>query len=120
MRVKTAHTLIIILLLSLGAAGAGIGSDKPAAADNSASEIKLNGGRTGNVPFPHRRHQESLEDCLVCHQLFPQRNGAIDDLKASGDLKKKQVMKTCQKCHRKLAKAGKKSGPVSCRKCHIK
>lgn len=84
-------------------------------------EIELNGGPSGPVPFPHRAHQSKLVDCAVCHTLFPQKIGAIDALKASGELEKKQVMnKHCVKCHRQMAKAGEPTGPTTCKGCHLK
>jgi hypothetical protein len=73
------------------------------------------------VPFPHAAHQAALGDCSVCHELFPQEAGSIDALKASGDLKKKQVMnKHCTKCHKKMKKEGEKTGPTTCKSCHVK
>ena len=47
--------------------------------------------------------------------------GSIKALKAEGKLKKKHVMnKLCTKCHKQKKKAGQKSGPTTCKKCHIK
>ncbi len=84
-------------------------------------EISLYGGKSGPVLFPHHTHQKVVKDCQVCHVSFAQKEGALDTAKTSGDLKKKQMMnKTCLKCHRALKKAGEKSGPTSCKKCHIK
>ena len=84
-------------------------------------EIELAGGTTGVVPFPHRAHQTKLGDCAICHTLFPQKLGAIDALKASGALEKKQIMnKHCVKCHKQMAKAGEPTGPTTCKGCHIK
>ena len=60
-------------------------------------------------------------DCMVCHGLFPQEAGALDRLKGGGQLQEKQVMnKLCVKCHRENQKAQKATGPVTCKKCHIK
>jgi len=86
-----------------------------------SKEISINGGNKGDILLPHQLHQETLQDCQICHSIFPQEAGAIDSAKASGALKKKQVMnKTCLKCHRAMKKAGDKTGPVSCSGCHIK
>jgi len=75
----------------------------------------------GNVYFPHHMHQDNIKDCNVCHNLFPQQAGVIQDLKNLEKLKKKQVMnKKCLKCHRAKKKAGEKTGPTSCSKCHLK
>ena len=73
-----------------------------------AEDITLEGGSKGKVPFPHRRHQDNLKDCNICHDTFPQSIGAIDDYKSQGKLKKKQVMnKLCTKCHKAEKRAGK-------------
>lgn len=83
--------------------------------------IEIDGGTRGKVPFPHRRHQENLEDCKICHSIFPQKPGSIEDLKAQGKLEKKYVMnKLCTKCHKEMKIAGRKTGPLTCSKCHIK
>lgn len=109
-------TLFIITLTAGFTAGICIGGTA-----NGPQMLSLEGGRTGNVPFPHHRHQAVLNDCNVCHDLFPQERGAIEALKAKGELKKKHVMsKHCIKCHRKMKKSGDKTGPTSCRTCHIK
>ena len=77
--------------------------------------------RWGKGTFPHRLHQEKLVDCQICHAVFDQKTGSIEELKAQGKLKKKHVMnKMCTKCHKQKKKAGEKSGPTTCSKCHIK
>ena len=89
--------------------------------NNGANHIELEGGKRGRVPFPHHQHQENLGDCTICHTVFPQKSGSIEELKAQGQLKKKYVMnKLCTKCHKETKKAGKKTGPTTCAKCHIK
>lgn len=89
--------------------------------NRGAESIELYGGKNGPVPFPHLAHQDALADCKICHELFPQEIGGIEKLKASGELKKKQIMnKHCTKCHRKLKKEGKQTGPTTCKACHIK
>ena len=106
----------VALLLILAAALAGLAV---AGEEKGAALMVLNGGKSGNVPFPHALHQATLSDCQQCHDLFPQQAGSIDGLKSDGTLKSKQVMnQKCTKCHRKLKKAGQKTGPVSCKKCH--
>ena len=115
---KRPQALLFMLTMIIAGFTAGIcigGSDP------GPDKLILDGGKSGDVPFPHLRHQQSLEDCTVCHNIFPQKRGAIDALKLRGDLKKKQVMnKQCIKCHREIKKTGKKAGPTSCRTCHIK
>ena len=89
--------------------------------NKGAAEITLPGGTRGPVPFPHHQHQNNLVDCQICHALYPQKTGIIEELKAAGTLKKKQVMnKQCTKCHKQKKKEGLKAGPTTCAKCHIK
>jgi hypothetical protein len=109
------RTLIAVLVVVLATAGLFMVAQ---AQNKGASDIVLNGGKSGNVPFPHHRHQEVVADCNACHELFPQQSGVIDELKATKKLQKKTVMNNCQKCHRKTKKAGMKSGPIGCKKCH--
>lgn len=88
---------------------------------NGPSAIDIYGGTRGKVPFTHQLHQTRLEDCNVCHNMFPQEHDALKALKAKKVLKKKQVMnKLCISCHRKEKKAGRKYGPVKCSTCHKK
>jgi hypothetical protein len=104
--------VVLVLILALGAAAIVTGQEK------GAEEITMQGGKQGKVPFPHHLHQKALQDCMACHALFPQEAGAVRALQSKGDLKKKQVMNQCTKCHRQKKKAGQKSGPTSCKKCH--
>ena len=89
--------------------------------NKGAKDLLLDGGKRGNVLFPHHRHQNFLVDCNICHSRFPQEKGSIDKLKSEGKLKKKHVMtKLCTKCHKEKKAAGEKSGPTKCSQCHIK
>jgi cytochrome c2 len=84
-----------------------------------AKEIVIPAGNQGNVKFPHQLHQDSLKDCMLCHDLFPQQAGAIPDLKQKGTLAQKQIMnKQCLKCHKAKKDAGEKTGPMVCKDCH--
>ncbi len=86
-----------------------------------APEIVLEGGTSGVVKFPHQRHQLKLGDCMICHAAFPQKAGAIEELKAQGQLARKQIMnQQCTKCHKEKKQAGEPSGPTACTTCHIK
>jgi hypothetical protein len=89
--------------------------------NTGSAEIVLEGGASGNVRFPHRQHQEKLVDCTICHAAFPQKAGAIEELKAQGKLAKKQIMnEQCTKCHKEKKQAGEKAGPTTCTTCHVK
>ncbi len=111
---KRITCLIALICLLLSATPVG-------SAENGAENIVLNGGTRGKVSFPHLTHQTVLQDCNKCHAVFPQETGAIDKLKQSGDLKRKQVMnKSCVKCHKTMKKDGHKTGPTTCAKCHVR
>ena len=89
--------------------------------NKGAANLELGGGERGKVPFPHHQHQNKLVDCKICHDTFPQQKGAIEKLKEEGKLKPKHVMnKLCTKCHKEKRQAGEKSGPITCKQCHIK
>jgi len=90
------------------------------ALNKGAKEIILPGGTTGSVTVKHLVHQNALGDCNLCHSLFPQTAGIVQKLKDEGKLEKKKVMNQCQKCHREKVNAGVKSGPVTCKECHVK
>jgi hypothetical protein len=113
----------LILLLMFGGilfytGIAGSGTD----VENKGAEIiLLPGGKMRDIHFPHRRHQDALGDCNICHDLFPQKLGSIVELKNQGKLKKKQVMQEhCIDCHKKMKSAGWNTGPTSCGRCHRK
>jgi hypothetical protein len=108
--------LTILLLATGGWVGASAQSPK-----TGAAEIILEGGTSGRVSFPHQRHQEKLTDCTICHSAYPQKAGAIEELKAEGKLAKKQIMnEQCTKCHKEKLRAGEKAGPTTCTTCHLK
>ncbi len=92
------------------------------AGENRGDEmLTLEGGKQGSVAFPHYQHQDNLKDCQICHGVFPQKKGAIEEMKVQGKLKSKAVMnKQCVKCHRSEKKAGNPSGPLTCTTCHQK
>jgi len=108
----------LVLVIAMSAAwAAAAGSSQ----DRGAPEIILEGGTSGKVAFPHQRHQEKLTDCNICHAAFPQKAGAIEELKAQGRLAKKQIMNEhCTKCHKEKKQAGVPAGPTTCTTCHVK
>ena len=117
MKFKISVVLISIAAIVIGSSVAFSDKDQNKGADS----IEMEGGTRGKVPFPHHRHQENLGDCTICHSVFPQKSGGIEELKAQGQLKKKYVMnKLCTKCHKETRKAGRKTGPLTCSKCHVK
>jgi hypothetical protein len=116
---KKARSVLLLVAFMLVAGGAVALSNSQQ--NKGAEQIELQGGKRGNVPFPHHQHQEKLVDCQICHATFEQEAGSIQELKDQGKLKKKHVMnKLCTKCHKQMKKTGEKSGPTTCKKCHIK
>jgi len=110
----------VVMVLFLMAAGGWVAAFAQSQ-KTGAAEIILEGGTSGKVTFPHQRHQEKLTDCTICHSAFPQKAGAIEELKAQGNLAKKQIMnELCIKCHKEKQRAGEKAGPTTCTKCHVK
>ena len=81
-------------------------------------KMVLDGGRFGDVPFVHKKHHEAVRDCNACHNLFQKTKGSIDQLKATGTLRRREVMDQCTACHFAKNKEGEKSGPTSCGGCH--
>ncbi len=88
--------------------------------NQSVDEMVLKGGRFGNVPFGHKTHHAAINDCTMCHDLFPKARGSIARLKSEGRLYRRQVMNQCTSCHFDRAKKGKKTGPTRCGGCHRK
>jgi hypothetical protein len=97
-------------------------ADAPASEPEKGSEqIVLTGGASGDVAFPHRRHQQNLGACDTCHSLYPQEAGSIDRLKERNQLKPKTVMnQQCTSCHREKKRSGQSTGPTTCKGCHQK
>jgi len=60
----------------------------------------------GKVTFNHKKHQEALKECKLCHEKGP---GKIEGFG------KDWAHKTCKGCHEE-----KKAGPTKCNECHKK
>jgi len=91
------------------------------AAKQGPATIDIYGGESGKVHFPHADHQKRIDDCNVCHSVFPQEKDAIKKMKEKGAIKAKKVMNLqCIKCHKAEKRAGKPSGPTTCKTCHVK
>ena len=111
-------SVALVLIMTVAGLGKGVFAQPQ---NQGAAEIVLDGGTSGNVHFPHRQHQEKLRDCAICHSVYPQKAGSIEELKAQGKLVKKEIMNTqCLKCHKEKQRAGEKAGPTTCTTCHIK
>lgn len=80
----------------------------------------ISGGKLGDVPFPHDKHERIITDCDYCHNLYPQVRGSIKKYIDDGKFNKREVMDRCTKCHRDKFNAGLKTGPTRCKGCHIK
>lgn len=115
------YVVVTVVLIAMAAFAFGVNAQNTQQINKGAEQINLDGGKKGIVPFPHHRHQATLGDCLVCHNTFDQEKSSIQKAKAEGQLAKKQVMnKLCIQCHRAEMQAGKKAGPTTCSKCHVK
>lgn len=71
-----------------------------------AADVITMQAKNGNVTFNHKKHQESLKDCKVCHE------------KGAGKIEgfgKDWAHKSCKGCH-----ADKGAGPTKCADCHKK
>ena len=111
--------ITIFLAVTISENVISVASDKAEMA-TGAMDIKIAGGEKGNIPFPHLRHQESLDDCNICHSLFKQEPRSIESSMARGELEKKQIMNNlCLRCHRSETEKGNKSAPTTCSKCHM-
>jgi len=108
-------SIVSVLFTVLCVAAIGFAEQK-----RGASNIMIEAGGFRDVVFPHQAHQEVIEECNACHDLFPKSPRAIADLKSAGTLEKKQVMDQCRKCHREMKEAGAKTGPLQCGGCHVK
>ncbi len=105
------HRLLVIIVTAIVL---GLSVVMAAAVNQGQENIGIFGGKSGNVPFPHRQHQDRIKDCNVCHSVFPQETEAIKKLKETGTLKAKKVMNLqCIKCHKQEKKAGKPHGPCN-------
>lgn len=69
-----------------------------------AADVIVFPAESGKVVFTHKKHQEAVKDCGVCHKTAP------GTMKASGQYR---PHKLCIGCHEKV-----KSGPINCVDCH--
>jgi hypothetical protein len=110
--------LLLLVLVTAAALSFAGGAQEQ---DRGPAEMTLPGGSRGKVPFPHHQHQQVLDDCNACHDVFPQMSGSIEGLKSQGKLEPKYVMnKLCTSCHREQKRAGAPSGPTTCSQCHVR
>ncbi|MFC1829386.1 cytochrome c3 family protein [Thermodesulfobacteriota bacterium] len=88
------------------------------------------------VTFNHETHYDAYPDCIECHHIYEYSNGEKENVwegeeqtcsechKEKREDKKMPLMKAfhqnCTGCHRDLAKANEKTGPVTCGECHIR
>ncbi len=74
----------------------------------------------GRVTFTHTKHTEDYGfDCDACHHV--EMEGGYNRCSSCHDDLKDTFHKNCYKgCHRKLKAEEKKTGPTTCKACHIK
>jgi cytochrome c553 len=88
-------TVIAAVALSLMTASIGLAADM----------ITLP-AKNGDITFNHKKHQEKVANCKVCHEKAP---GKIEGFG------KDWAHNTCKGCH-----AEKGTGPTKCSECHKK
>lgn len=71
-----------------------------------AADVITFEAKNGNVTFNHKKHQETLKECKVCHEKGP---GKIEGFG------KDFAHKSCKGCH-----SDKGAGPTKCTDCHKK
>ena len=71
-----------------------------------AADVMTLPAKNGNITFQHKKHQEMLKDCKICHEKGP---GKIEGFG------KDFAHKNCKGCHET-----KKAGPTKCGECHKK
>ena len=76
--------------------------------------------RWGKVTFTHTQHSEDYGfDCDACHHV--DMEGGYNKCSSCHDDLKDTFHNNCYKgCHRKLKAERKKTGPTTCKKCHVK
>jgi len=116
------RSAIVVLAAWTMLIGSGLVVEAPASEPPKGAErIVIPGGVTGDVAFPHLSHQQNLENCDICHSLYPEEADVIDRFKEQGKLKPKAVMnQQCTACHREKKRSGLKAGPTTCKGCHRK
>ena len=72
-----------------------------------AADVMTLPAKNGNITFNHKKHQDTLKDCKICHES--ETGGKI------AALGKDWAHKTCKGCHEE-----KKAGPTKCGECHKK
>ena len=74
----------------------------------------------GKVTFTHTQHSEDYGfDCDACHHV--NMEGGYNKCASCHDDLKDAFHNNCYKgCHRKLKAERKKTGPTTCKKCHVK
>ena len=97
-------------------------SVKVAEPETEPPEIVSYAGKShwGRVTFTHTNHTEDYGfDCGECHHL--QMEGGYNKCSSCHDDLKDTFHKNCYRgCHRELKAEGKKTGPTTCRGCHVK
>ena len=92
---------------------------------------------TTGVTFQHKKHEEKLKDqgCGICHHIgddkqqksIPTEDETVScmdchQVKKTGHIRalRQAYHGSCNKCHRKMKKEGKTTGPTTCGECHKK
>lgn len=85
-------------------------------ADNGPETVTLEGGKMGQITFPHTAHQAKVEDCTTCHHkgVDAGKCTSCHGVDAAAPKAKDAFHKQCKGCHKEMG------GPTSCKDCHKK
>ena len=121
---KIVALVVVVAFLAVGMVAFAV----PAAPTGDLKVAKAEGAeKKAPVNYNHEKHMASAPDCKSCHHTWD-GEGALKKCsechKAKKDGKalgiKTALHKACKDCHKDLKKAGKKTGPTSCKGCHVK
>jgi len=78
--------------------------------------ITLEGGKMGQITFPHSAHQERVDNCTTCHHngLKEPKCTSCHGVEEDAPKAKDAFHKVCKDCHKD------QGGPTGCRDCHKK
>jgi Class III cytochrome C family len=103
---------ILAILVAVGLVA--LGTATLASADNGPEEIKLP-AKMGDVTFPHKAHQEKIDDCTKCHHKGVEAGACSSCHDGEKAPKAKDAFhKLCKDCHKA------EGAPTGCKDCHKK
>ncbi len=121
---KIVALVVMVVFLAVGVAAFG----SPACPAGDLKVTKAEGtAKKAPVNYNHAKHSAVAPDCKSCHHTWkgdgaPEKCSECHTAKKDGKKLaiKAALHKTCKDCHKDMKKAGKKTGPTSCKGCHVK